>query len=125
MESVYDRDKRKLLSLLCHGFTLIGISLVSIAAPIAVLFVSDDPVVKSNAKESINFHLNIWFWAGLIGGIYGFLSFITFGLLGLILWPLVAFGFLWHFGWSVAAVLHTLAKPDEPFRYPFIVRLPL
>jgi uncharacterized protein len=118
-----DKSKRFLLSLVCHGFTLIGVSLLSIAAPIAVLFVSDDEVVRQNAKESINFHLNIWFWAAVIGGIYGFLSFITFGLLGLVLFPLVAFGFLWHFGWSVMAILHTVTNPNEPYRYPFIFRL--
>lgn len=125
MQTTYDNDKRKFLSTLCHGFTLIGISFVSILAPIAILFVTDDPVVKANAKESINFHLNIWFWAAVLGGIYGFLSFITFGLLGLILWPLVAIGFLWHFVWSVVAVFHSLTNTQEPFRYPFIVRLPL
>jgi uncharacterized Tic20 family protein len=123
MQSTYDSAKRRLLSLISHGFTLVGISLVSILAPITILIISDDPVVKRNAKEAINFHLNIWFWASVIGGIYGFLSFLTFGLMGIILFPLIAFGFLWHFGWSIAAILSTLANPDEPYRYPFILRL--
>jgi uncharacterized Tic20 family protein len=123
MQSTYDSDKRRLLGLVCHGCTLVGISLVSVLAPIAILVVADDPVVKENAKESINFHLNIWFWASVIGGIYAFLSFITFGLMGIILFPLIAFGFLWHFGWSIAAILITLAHPDEPYRYPFILRV--
>ena len=123
MQGTYDSDKRRLLSLICHGCTLAGISGVTIAAPIVILFISDDPVVKSNAKESINFHLNIWFWASVIGGIYAVLSFLTFGLLGILLFPLIAFGFLWHFGWSIVAILKTLANPDEAFRYPFILHI--
>ena len=123
MQDTYDAGKRSLLSLLAHACTLFGVSVVTILGPITILFLSDDPVVKANAKESINFHLNIWFWAAVIGGIYGFLSFITFGLMGLILFPLVAFGFLWHFGWSVVAIVKTLANPNEPFRYSFILRV--
>ncbi|MGI0490329.1 DUF4870 domain-containing protein [Alkalinema pantanalense CENA528] len=123
MQSSYDSGKRSLLSLICHGFTLAGVSVITIFAPIVVLMISDDPVVKANAKESINFHLNIWFWASVIGGIYGVLSFLTFGILGILLFPMIAFGFLWHFGWSIVAIVKTLANPDEPFRYPFIFRV--
>jgi uncharacterized protein len=114
--------KDRLLSLVCHGCTLAGISFVSIAIPIGALILSDNEVVKANAKESINFHFNIWFWAAVISGIYGFLSWITFGLLGLILWPMIALGFLWHAFWSVMAIIHTLGS-SEPYRYPFILRL--
>jgi uncharacterized Tic20 family protein len=123
MQETYDIGKRSLLSLVCHGCALFGVTALSILGPIAILFLSDDPIVKANAKESINFHLNIWFWATVILGIYGFLSFITFGLMGLILFPIVAFGFLWHFSWSIVAIVKTLANPNEPFRYPFILRI--
>ncbi|WP_235656581.1 DUF4870 domain-containing protein, partial [Fischerella thermalis] len=33
--------------------------LVSIGIPIFILFATNDPVVKENAKEAINFHLNV------------------------------------------------------------------
>jgi uncharacterized protein len=115
-------SKSRLLSVACHGCTLFGVSMISIAVPIVALFLADDDLVKKNAKESINFHLNIWFWAAVIGSIYGVLSFLTFGLLGLILWPLLVFGFLWHAFWSVMAIIHSLSS-DEPYRYPFILRL--
>ena len=115
-------SKNRLLSVVCHGCTLFGISMISIAVPIVALLMTDDDVVRKNAKESINFHLNIWFWAAVIGGIYGVLSFLTFGLLGLILWPLLGLGFFWHAFWSVMAVIHSLGS-DEPYRYPFILRL--
>jgi uncharacterized protein len=115
-------SKNRLLSVVCHGCTLFGISMISVAVPIVALLMADDDIVRKNAKESINFHLNIWFWAAVIGGIYGILSFLTFGLLGLILWPLLGLGFLWHAFWSVMAVIHSLSS-DEPYRYPFILRL--
>jgi uncharacterized protein len=117
-----DNSKNRLLSVVCHGCTLVGVSMVSIAIPIGALLLADNETVRANAKESINFHLNIWFWAAVIGSIYGFLSFITFGLLGLVLFPLIGFGFLWHAFWSIAAVLHALSS-SEPYRYPFILRL--
>ena len=117
-----DNSKNRLLSVVCHGCTFLGVSVVSIAIPIVALFLADDATVRANAKESINFHLNIWFWAAVIGSIYGFLSFITFGLMGLILFPLVAFGFLWHAWWSLMAVIHSLSS-SQPYRYPFILRI--
>ena len=113
---MYDSDKRKLLSALSHGSILLSTLILSVGVPVAVLFVSDDPVVKDNAKEAINFHFNVWFW----GAIIAFLTFITFGLLGFILGPI---GFLLHWGLSAWAIAHCLGKPDQPFRYPFIFRL--
>ena len=93
------------------------------AFPIAIYFTSDDPVVKSSAKESINFHLNVWFWATLIGVPIGIISFLTLGLGGILFFPVVAFGFLVHWGLTIWALLHCFGNPDEPFRYPFIFRL--
>jgi uncharacterized protein len=118
-----DAGKRKLLSLLSHGSIFISLSLFAIGIPIAISFLSDDVVVKANAKEAINFHFNVWFWGAIIGGIYGVLSFLTFGLLGLVLWPLIALGFLLHWGLTILAIVHCLGNPDEPFRYPYIFRI--
>ncbi len=127
MQETFDSGKRSLLSLICHGCTLFGLSTVTVLAPITILFLSDDPIVKANAKESINFHLNIWFWAAVLGTIswltFAFFGWITLGLGFILLAMLLAFGFLWHFGWSIVAVLKTLGNPDEAFRYPFILRL--
>ncbi len=55
---MYDTDKRKLLSALCHGAIFFSTAFVSVGVPITMLFVSDDPVVRENAKEAINFHFN-------------------------------------------------------------------
>jgi uncharacterized Tic20 family protein len=120
--NTFDPGKRKLLSLLAHGSIFISATVVSILIPISIYFVADDPVVKDNAKESINFHFNVWFWGAIVGSIIAVLSFITFGLLGLILFPVVALGFALHWGLTGWAVLHCLNDPDQPFRYPFIFR---
>jgi hypothetical protein len=110
---MYDTDKRKLLSLVCHGAIFFSTLLFSIGAPIAVLLVSDDPVVKENATEAINFHLNVWFYSLVIG----VLTFLTIGLAGLILVPI---GYLVHWGLTIMAILQVLQNPNQPYRYPFI-----
>ena len=109
-------DKQKLLSAAAHGPVFISALFVSIGIPIAILYVSDDAVVKENAKEAINFHINVW----LVGGIIATLSFFTFGLLGFILGPI---WLLIHWGLSVWAVVQCLQTPEKPFTYPFIFRL--
>ncbi len=130
----FDSDKRKLLSLLCHGSIFISLAIAPITIPLFLLFTANDPVVKSNAKESLNFHLNVWFWAVVLGIIFfipgliaGLLSFLTFGLSGIIFSiifaPLALLGVAWHWGLPVFAILHCLANADEPYRYPFIFRI--
>ncbi|MGB3266136.1 MAG: DUF4870 domain-containing protein [Microcoleus sp.] len=109
---MYDSDKRKLLSLVCHGAIFFSTLGLSIGAPIAVLLVSDDPVVKENATEAINFHLNVWACALILVP----LSFLTLGLAGLI-------GFVLHWGLTIMAILHVLENPNQPYRYPFIFRI--
>jgi hypothetical protein len=116
MQNNSDLDKRKLLSAGCHASLFISALMISIGIPIAILYVSEDIVVKENAKEAINFHFNVW----LIGLVIGVLSFITFGLLGFILAP---FWVLYHWGFSLWAIIHCLQSPDKFFRYPFIFRL--
>ena len=109
---MYDTDKRKLLSLVCHGAIFFSTLGLSIGAPIAVLFLSDDPVVKENATEAINFHLNVWLYALILVP----LSFFTLGLAGLI-------GFVLHWGLTIMAILHVLQNPNLAYRYPFIFRI--
>jgi uncharacterized protein len=123
MQVTQNSGKRKLLSCLCHGAIFFSTALVSIGVPIIISIISDDPVVKGNAKESINFHFNVWFWATVIGVPIGIISWITFGIGGLLFFPVVALGFLIHWGLTVMALLHCLSNADEPFRYPFIFRL--
>ncbi|NJL83593.1 MAG: DUF4870 domain-containing protein [Chloroflexaceae bacterium] len=106
-------SKRKLLSALCHGSSLLSTLVVSFSIPLVILLVSDDPVVKDNAKEALNFHLNIW----LYGVIFGILTLILIGYLLLGILALVSFIL------PVMAIIKVLVNPSEVFRYPFIFRI--
>jgi uncharacterized Tic20 family protein len=110
---MYDTDKRKLLSALCHGSIFFSALLVSIGIPIAILLVSDDPIVKENAKEALNFHINLWIY-GVIFGVLTIvlIGFVLLGLLGLVNLIL-----------PILAILQVLSNPDQSFRYPFIFRV--
>lgn len=55
-----DPTKRKLLSAISHGSIFFSTTLISIAVPVAIYLVSDDTIVKENAQEALNFHLNVW-----------------------------------------------------------------
>ncbi|HEY9730149.1 MAG TPA: DUF4870 domain-containing protein [Chroococcales cyanobacterium] len=109
----YDPDKRKLLSALSHGSIFISALMVSVGIPIAILLVSDDPIVKENARESLNFHFNVW----LYGLIFGALTLLLIG------WPLL--GLLFIFSWvlPILALVQILSNPNQSYRYPFIFRL--
>ena len=102
--------KRKLLSGLSHGSIFLSATLVSIGIPIAIYFISDDPLVKENAKEALNFHINVWIY----GIIFGVLAFFIIGI------PL-----LWLLGIvsvvaPIFAVIKILNDGNATFRYPFI-----
>jgi uncharacterized Tic20 family protein len=109
-------DKRKLLSILSHASIFLSATVVSIGIPLAIYFVSDDDVVKDNAKECLNFHFNVW----LYGIIIGVLSFFTLGLLGFILGPILL---LVSIIMPILALIQVYGEPDKAFRYPFIWRL--
>jgi hypothetical protein len=111
-----DPDKRKLLSALSHGSIFISTLILSIGIPIGVLLTTEDSVVKENAKEAINFHINVWAY----GIVLGILSFVTFGLAGWVLGPIYL---LFHWGLAAWAVYACLSNENQPFRYPFIVRV--
>jgi len=120
---MYDTTQRKILSVLSHGAIFFSTGFVFIGIPIAILFVSNDPVVKENAKESINFHFNVWLYGIVFGLIFGILYIITLGLLLPLLWLVLGVGYLLHWGLTIWAILTVLSNPETPFRYPFIFRL--
>ena len=107
---------RKWPSISSHASIFFSVVITSIAIPILVFFTSEDEIAKENAKEAINFHFNVW----LYGVIIGFVSYMTLGLVGLILGPI---WFIYHWGLSSWAVIHCFKNPDRAFYYPFIFRL--
>lgn len=105
--------KRKLLSAVCHGSIFFSSLVVSIAIPIVILFISDDEIVQKNAKESLNFHLNMI----IFGAISGVLTFILIGFvfLGIL--------FLVSLIMPIIAIIAVLENPDKHYRYPFIFHI--
>jgi uncharacterized Tic20 family protein len=116
MNEIGGSGKRKLLSVLCHGANFFSALFISIGIPIVILFISDDPIVKENAKESLNFHFNVWFYQA----IYAVLIAI---LIGYLLLPLVPIFILFTWILPIIAVVKVLGNPDTAFRYPFIFRI--
>ncbi|MEL6496123.1 MAG: DUF4870 domain-containing protein [Cyanobacteria bacterium J06623_7] len=116
MQTGSNLEKTKLLSALAHASVFISALVFSIGIPVAILTVSEDPVIKDNAREAINFHLNVW----LVGAIIGVMSFFSFGLAGFVLGPI---WFIAHWGMSIWAIVQCLQTPEQSFRYPFIFRV--
>ena len=102
--------KRKLLSALCHGSIFFSALVIAVGIPIAILFVSDDSVVKANAKEALNFHFNIWIF-GIIAGL------LTLILIGYLLLGILALATVIM---PIIAMVQVLSQPNSPYRYPFI-----
>ncbi|MGK7898168.1 MAG: DUF4870 domain-containing protein [Xenococcus sp. (in: cyanobacteria)] len=107
-------DKIKLLSAVSHASIFISATVIAVGIPVAILMISDDSVIKENAREAINFHFNVW----LVGIIIAVLSFITFGILGFILGPL---WFIYTCILSIWAIIFCLKNTEKAFRYPFIM----
>ncbi len=106
-------DQRKLLSALSHGAIFFSSTILSIAVPIAILFISDDPVVKDNARESLNFHINTYIYAV----IFLLLAFLIIGIPLLILLGIATIVM------PIIAIVKVLSNPERPYRYPFLFRL--
>jgi uncharacterized Tic20 family protein len=106
-------NTRKVLSAVCHGSLWFSSVAVGIGVPLVVMLVSDDPIVKSNAKESINAHINL-----IVG-------FIVFGLLSMILIGIpfvIALG-IYSLVMPLVAICAVAGSPDKTYRYPFMVHI--
>ena len=112
MQSSEDIGTRKILSAVSHGSVFFNTLVVSVGIPIAILLISNDSVVKENAKEAINFHLNIWFWKVVAGN----LAWVLIGI------PLLVVVFLVDLIMPIFGIFHSLPNPNTAFRYPLILR---
>ena len=118
--NLYDEDRRKLLSAVSHGSIFLSPLMLSIGIPITLLFISEDPVVRDNAKESINYHLNLWIYQG----IFAFISFFWFLIVSLpLIWVLGGFVFVLTWIMPILAILSCLQQQSKAYRYPFIFRV--
>ena len=105
-----DNDNRKVLSVLSHASIFFSSTVISVGVPIAILFVSKDTVVKSNAKEALNFFIT----ACILGGIFFILSFLIIGF------PLLILLLIATLVMPIFAIIKVLENPDRSYRYPLI-----
>ncbi|AKV67148.1 MAG: DUF4870 domain-containing protein [Microcystis sp.] len=108
-----DLTKKRLLSVACHASIFLSATLVSVGIPLAIYFISDDETVKENAKEALNFHLNMWLYY-LIAGI------LVWVLIGYLLLPILA---VVNIVLPILAILQVWNDAYKVFRYPFIFRV--
>jgi uncharacterized Tic20 family protein len=108
-----DTTKQKLLSILCHASIFFSATLVSIGIPLAIYFVSDDEIVRDNAREALNFHFNVWVY----GIIFGILTWVLIG------WLLLGILGVANLVLPILAILSVWNDTYKPYRYPFIWRV--
>jgi uncharacterized protein len=111
-ENQPDINQRKLLSALSHGAIFFSSLCVSIAVPIVILVVSNDPIVKANAIESLHFHINAYIYAAL----FALLILLLIGI------PLLVLLGVATFVLPLIAIIKVLENPNRPYRYPFLIR---
>jgi uncharacterized protein len=108
-----DVQQRQILSAIAHGAIFFSSIIVAIGIPITILIISEDPVVKENAKESLNFHLNLYIYALLCIPLF-------FVLIGV---PLFFMLIVASFIMPIIALINVVNNPNQPYHYPLIFRL--
>ncbi|NEQ41589.1 MAG: DUF4870 domain-containing protein [Okeania sp. SIO3I5] len=124
-----DSERRKILSALCHGAIFFSVTnIVSIVIPIVIILLTDDSIVKDNAKESINFHINIYIYALVFGILIWFGWRFPFnGIISFVLFPfgipLLVLLAIFAVVMAIIAIINVKNNPNQPYRYPFIFHL--
>jgi hypothetical protein len=131
--------QRQLLSALSHGSVFLGSLILPIVIPIVILIVFDDPIVKKNAKQAINFSINIlicFLLLILCYLIYFFFKINAFYLISVnspllfrilnilpsIVLLITFFVFIISFVLPIIAVFKILNDPNYIYRYPLFFR---
>ncbi len=117
----------KLGSIAVHSAILLSFTFVSIVVPLALLAMTEDRVLRDNAKESLNFHLNLYGYGAVLALILAIAGKLSAYLIGL---PLLflATAFLGLLGVAAVvlplmALVACLADERHVHHYPFIVRV--
>lgn len=109
--------KVKLLRASSHASALFSWSVIFIGVPIAILLISNDPLVRDSAKEAINFQISMiiitCIAVGLLFTVIGIpvaiLMFIYVAVASLVL--------------PIIAIVSVCADPEKAYRYPLTIRL--
>lgn len=109
-----DQTTRKVLSVISHASLFINSLMVGIGVPIVVLILSEDRVVQDNAREALNFHINLLIgWAIAVVFFFSVVGIpVAFVLSGLLL--------VISFVMPIIAIVQTATQPEIPYRYPFV-----
>jgi uncharacterized protein len=75
--------------------------------------ITEDPIVKANAKEALNFQISI-FAGALICFVLTFVIIGVFLFFGLAIFSVIM---------PIIAIVKIIDKPDQPYRYPLTLRL--
>ncbi|PIG90893.1 DUF4870 domain-containing protein [Gloeocapsopsis sp. IPPAS B-1203] len=105
-----DTDKRKLLSGLSHGSLILNIVVFPVLVPIIILLVTDDAIVRSNAKEAI-FAINV-----IICAVISSLLILVEGLGIFLLYLLAIISFIM----PLIATIYAVKNIHKPYHYPLI-----
>ena len=112
METTFDSDKRKLLSVVSHGSIFLSQTILFAGIPLAVLFFQMIQLQKRMPKKPLNFHFSTWLYSLL-------LIIPAWLIIGL---PLVGLLLLFQTILPIFAIFSSVTAPDDAFRYPLIFR---
>ncbi|MDC0833295.1 hypothetical protein AY599_20675 [Leptolyngbya valderiana BDU 20041] len=112
-----NNDTRKLFSILSHAAIFFSWTIVSFGIPIVLFLISEDSVVKNNAKESLNFHLNVYIYGAIVAVLTALVITIP---VAIVLGALLGIAIIVL---PILAILKIASNPDTPYRYPFVFRV--
>ncbi len=110
-------EQRKLLSILCHASVFFSWTVLALGIPVGLFLLVDDQAVKTNAREVLNFYINLFIYSLLIGVLWALVITIP---VAFVLGILVAVG---NIVLPILAILKVASNPDQSYRYPFIIHL--
>ena len=105
-------SEAKSLSIIAHLAALFSSVVISVLGPIIIMAATDNDVARGNARESLNFQINIIIWALLAAA-------LCFVLIGFVLLPIVV---LWSFIMPIVAMVRCANDENLVYRYPLCIR---
>ncbi|RTL41897.1 MAG: DUF4870 domain-containing protein [Candidatus Melainabacteria bacterium] len=104
--------EERTLAVICHLVSLLATSILcNIFVPLVIMLISDSPFVKDQAKEVLNFQINLVFWA-IVSAL------LCFFIIGIPM--LIAVGVL---GFILPIIAAITAGGGTAYRYPLTIRI--
>ncbi len=121
-----------ILSSLSHGSIFLGIFYFSFLIPLLILFLSENPIVKANAKEALNYLINLYILYVIntillilvVFSTWEYTLIITIlSIVGLILLIVLSPILIMRtFILPIIAIKSVIRHPEQPYRYSKIYR---